>query len=148
MVEPGVARAATQDMDPLDHDAGQPADPLKHLAIAQHQAFHDAACKCRRLLKRRLPVFQQRRIDRGRHILWGQEARIVRVDQGGEWPDSVHLGQQRVIVADMPVARPTPLAFLQEPQPHHIFEKARRPEDAALVGTVGRQRLPRHDRLL
>src|SRR5438094_264028 len=126
LVEPGVACASTQDMYLIDYSTCKPADVVKHLAIAQHEAFHDTpgkGCWCRR---RPLPMFHKIGVDRGWHILWGQEARIVRIDEGREWRDTIHICQQRVIVCGMTSTCPETLAFLQQPQSHHVLEEAGR----------------------
>src|SRR5947209_16854257 len=121
---------------------------MKHLAIAQHEAFHDAPRERRRCRKRCLPVFQQVRVDRSWHIFWGQEARIVRIDQGNKWRDAIHIRQQRVIVCDVTSTCPAALTFLQKPETHHVLEKAGRAADTSFIGTIGGKRLRCHDRTL
>src|SRR6266849_6688369 len=135
-------------MDTIDYNTCQSTDVVKHVAIAQHEAFHDAPRKGCRNLKRCLSVFHKIRIDRGWHIFWGQELRIVRIDQGSEWRDAIDISQQRVIVRCAAITRPAALAFLQEPQPHHVLEKTRGAEDASLVGAIGSEGFWGQDRLL
>src|SRR5205807_8694385 len=82
LVEPGVACPSTEYMHLINYSTSEPTDLLKHLAVAQYQAFHDAACECRRCLKRSLPVFHKIAVDRSWHALRSQEAVIVRIDEG------------------------------------------------------------------
>src|SRR5256714_14409050 len=57
LVEPRVARSATQHMHGRDRRPGQCADLMKDLAIAQYEALHDAPREGRWSRKLRLPMF-------------------------------------------------------------------------------------------
>ena len=124
-----------------------PLHLLKHLAVAQHQAFHNAPCERCRSRKRCLPVLDKKGIDRCRHVLRGQKAWVVWINQGGKWPDCDHVGEQGTIIGGMAVALPIALAFLQKPESHHVLEKASGTEDPTLIRTIGGEGRLGHDRL-
>src|SRR5690242_16393949 len=132
-------------MHSINYSTCQHADLVKHLAIAQDEAFHDAPCESCRSLKRCLPMFHKVSVDRGWHILWSQEARIVWIEQGSKWRNCIHIGQQCLIVRDMASTREASQAFLQQPHAHHVLEKAGSAENSSLVGAVGSQCSLGHD---
>ena len=71
-------------------------------------------------------MFQEIRVDRVGHVLRGQKARIIWIDESCECRDTIYSCQQCIIIRDMTIACPPSLAFLQKPQSHHILEEARR----------------------
>jgi hypothetical protein len=95
-----------------------------------------------------LPALDKKGIDRSRHVLRGQKARVVWINQGGKWPDIDHVGEQRVIIGHMIVALPSALAFLQKPESHHVLEKAGGTEDPTLIRKIGGEGRLGHARLL
>src|SRR5439155_399890 len=126
-------------MHSIDPQTCHSASFLKYLLIAQDKALHDTTRIRRWCFQLYLPMFSQKCIDGDRHIVRCQKAWIIRIDQGAEWWHALDILQQRFIFYAMTSSRPDSLAFLQQPEPHHIFEEARRAKDTSLVGEIRSQ---------
>ena len=119
-------------MNQFDRAAGEPGGVADGGAVGEGEAVEDAADVPGTAGGRPLPGTGAVRVDAGRHVARREEAPIVGVDERGERRRVSGGHEQRAGVR----RTPDPLAFLEQPQAHHVAEVPDCAVDAGLVGEV------------
>ena len=140
-----VANAAAEDVDRVESTAGERLQPVDLRPETIRQRIVDAADQRGVVGEFALTVFAAVVADAARHVAGREKRGIVEVDAPGLAVErsrhGLHLRERHLAA----VFRPDAAGFLQRPRAHDVAETPERPAEAAFVGELGVQCVPRGD---
>ena len=132
-----VGRAPAHDVQGAYALAGATLRLAEGGGNVERHAVQHAANKFGRSSRHGLSTCRAGRPDPGRHVAGDGEGGLGSVDDRAERRATLRLDEELTEVDRLPLTRPAPLAFLDHPVTHYVFEEADRAPVTELVGEIG-----------